>query len=407
MSTKTGAAVVALCASLMPAAAAAGATSQAAALDAVFLASAPPPPAPVAVCVVDTGVTPTPELSGALTARLNALGLPALDDAEPTLHGTLVGEAIAGRTVGIWPQAQIVSVRAWAGDSPQPFWRTYLEGIEECVRIGAPIKVINLSVADSPVDAHAASALTSAVADAWVHDMSVVVSAGNTYGAPPHTPADTPGAIAVAAADGSGSPCSYSALAAGLLSAPACPSVELAGVDGSPISVDGGTSIAAPEVSATLAALRAYGPALSRAQAEDIIQQTAVPGPAGTLRVDAAAAFRQAGLGALTVTAPAPSGAVAGSAPVATSTGAAPRALPRPRVVRRVMHAGALDLELARGPQGAHIRWSGATARRIGRFGLEFPLARRRRKASVFLAAAGRRRSPGLAISVPARRSAA
>jgi len=407
MSIKVGAGVLAVCASIAPTVAAAGATPQAGALDAVFLASAPPPPMPVAVCVVDTGVTPTPELSGALTGRMNAVGLPALDDAEPTLHGTLVAEAIAGRTVGIWPKAQIVSVRAWAGDSPQPFWRTYLKGIEECVRIGAPIKVINLSVADSPVDAHAASALASAVADALVHDMSVVVSAGNTFGAPPHTPADTLGAVAVAAADGSGSPCSYSALAAGLLSAPACPAVELAGVDGSPISVDGGTSIAAPEVAATLAALRAYGPALSRQQAEDILRQTSLPGPAGTLRVDAAAAFRQAGLGALTVTAAAPSGAVSASAPAAPSRRAASRALPRPRIVRRVMRADALELELAPGPRGARLRWSGAAARRMGPFGLEFPLARKRRQVSVFLAAPGRRRSPGLVISLPARRSGA
>jgi hypothetical protein len=398
-----------LCAAALlgPASVAAGVTPQAQALDAGFLATAPAPPAPAAVCVVDTGVSPTPDLAGAISLRLNALGLPAVDDAEPTLHGTFVADAIAGRTAGIWPQATIVSVRAWAADSPQPFWRTYLAGIEACVAAGPPTKVINVSVADSPVDAHATTALAAAVADAWVHDMSVVVSAGNNDGAAPHTPADTPGAIAIGAADASGLLCGYSAQAPGLLTAPACPAVALTGLDGSALSLDGGTSLAAPQVSAVLAAMRAYQPTLRRQQAEDILRMSAIPGPAGTLRVDAGAAFRAAGLAGMTSPAAAPAAPVTAPATVQAVIGAPAPALARPRIARRLARRAALELRFRPLPRSARVVWGGARAHAIGRTRILFALGRRPRRAWVALTEPGRRSSPRLAIALPARQSAA
>ncbi|MEA2267500.1 MAG: Subtilase family, partial [Solirubrobacteraceae bacterium] len=84
-----------------------------------------------------------------------------------------------------------------------------------------------------------------------------------------------------------------------------------------------GTSYAAPVVSAVLAALRAYKPSLTVAEAERLLLDTAKPGGAGR-RLDAAAAFRAAGLTPY-VTAPDP---LAPAAPAAPTGGAEPNAAP-------------------------------------------------------------------------------
>ena len=96
-------------------------TPMAQAIHAGFLLDAPAPPAPVAVCVIDSGVTLNPDTQGAVIDRKTAF-----DDAQGVgddvgdvpgylPHGTMVASVIAAPkngwgTVGIWPQAKIVSV---------------------------------------------------------------------------------------------------------------------------------------------------------------------------------------------------------------------------------------------------------------------------------------------------------
>jgi hypothetical protein len=96
-------------------------TLQAAAANAAFLAYAPPPAGgPLALCLVDTGVNPTPDTAPGLISA-TALDGGAGNDVDPRTHGT-IDAAVAGGAghgvLGAWPQLKIVSVRAT--DNPDP-----------------------------------------------------------------------------------------------------------------------------------------------------------------------------------------------------------------------------------------------------------------------------------------------
>ncbi len=104
------------------ASAAEGPTPQAVDAHAEFLAYAPPPPVPAKVCVVDTGVDLTTDAAPAIVERHSVFGGTTDDVGGSGLakHGTLVAGVIASQldgrdSVGIWPQARIVSVRVFAG----------------------------------------------------------------------------------------------------------------------------------------------------------------------------------------------------------------------------------------------------------------------------------------------------
>ena len=83
------------------------------------LLTAPPPPEPATICVIDTGVTPTPDLT--ITARSSTLP-GTLDDisAKPGQpgHGTTVAHFAAAAVngwggSGAFPHARISSVRVF------------------------------------------------------------------------------------------------------------------------------------------------------------------------------------------------------------------------------------------------------------------------------------------------------
>jgi hypothetical protein len=83
------------------------------------LLTAPPPPNPATICLIDTGVTPTPDLD--ITARWAHDG-GTLDDVHATPetpgHGTLVAHFAAGAVngwggAGAFPHARISSVRVF------------------------------------------------------------------------------------------------------------------------------------------------------------------------------------------------------------------------------------------------------------------------------------------------------
>ena len=117
-----GATAVVSAAGAQVASAAEGPTPQAVDAHAEFLAYAPPPPVPAKVCVVDTGVDLSTDAAPAVVERHSVFGGTTDDVGGSGLakHGTLVAGVIASQldgrdSVGIWPQARIVSVRVFAG----------------------------------------------------------------------------------------------------------------------------------------------------------------------------------------------------------------------------------------------------------------------------------------------------
>ena len=90
--------------------------------NAEFLAYAPPPPVPVKVCVVDTGVDLTTDAAPAVIERHSVYGGTSTTSAAAAWRSTgrsspgVIASQLDGRdSVGIWPQARIVSVRVFAG----------------------------------------------------------------------------------------------------------------------------------------------------------------------------------------------------------------------------------------------------------------------------------------------------
>ncbi len=107
--------------------------------NAEFLAYAGPPPVPGRVCVVDTGVDLTTDAAANVEARYSIYG-GTLDDVGGSgiaKHGTYVAGIVASRldghgSVGIWPQARIISVRVFADGSSGSSVIAYLEALDAC-----------------------------------------------------------------------------------------------------------------------------------------------------------------------------------------------------------------------------------------------------------------------------------
>ncbi len=285
-----------------PAAAHAQPFQDAARTTSLAVAPAPAGPAPI-VCVIDTGVNITPSLAGHVIARDTVTSNPSVDDGDydpnnpASGHGTFVAEAIAAT----WPQARIVSVRTAENGGIQT--ALYPQAINACSNLGAT--VMNLSLASvTPTDGDQPTYLRNAVSKANDEGRDVVVAAGNTPG-----PVQYPGnalsdiATVVGAAANTGGPCSFASTGPEtLLGAPGCP-VELPSAGGALMAMSG-SSFSAPQVAATLAAIQAYAPGLTRAQRRDAL--TALP--AGLLNGDEV--LRRIGRGDLVVSsAAAPSGA--------------------------------------------------------------------------------------------------
>ncbi|MBJ7469747.1 MAG: S8/S53 family peptidase [Solirubrobacteraceae bacterium] len=285
-------------------------TSQAIRANATFLATAPPPPAPGAVCLVDSGVDLNPDTSANVIARIAYLNTPGLatDDVDPNKHGTLMA-SVAGAPgngwgmTGIWPHLQIVSVRAAnVGTRSFPFTR-YAPAISRCHEMAVsavPVRAVNLSLGGAALPSGDEFRVVAAAIEAAGRDgLSVVAAAGNTPGAV-QQPAAMDGVIAVGAGpEAVTGLCPFAAGGGGGLDiiAPGC-RLDQAMPDGQR-SIGEGSSQAAVIVSTILTALRSYAPHLTAEQAEGLLVATARGG-----HVDAAAAFRAAGLAGLVDAAP-------------------------------------------------------------------------------------------------------
>jgi hypothetical protein len=292
-----------------PAAQAEEPTPQAINAHAEFLAYAPAPPAPVKVCVVDTGVDLSTDAAGAVVERYSMFGGTLDDVGTPGIptHGTFVAGIIAsglndGASVGIWPRARIISVRAFPEGSGTTSAATYIQALNKCRDQGA--KVINLSLSGLGTATGAELAqLENRIADmrdTW--SINVVAAAGNSGGEIGY-PGKFASSFTVGASNATRDLCSFSGRGPELdISAFGCGLyVSMAG---GTLGVGDGTSFSAPVVSAALAALRGYSPGLGATAAEDLLTSTAREAGAGKV-LDIAAAFHVAGLDGISAT-PAP-----------------------------------------------------------------------------------------------------
>lgn len=329
------------------------------------LLTAPPPPSPATICLIDTGVTPTPDLD--ITARWAYDG-GTLDDVRATEdspgHGTLVAHFAAGAVngwggAGAFPQARISSVRVFPREGGAS-WREYIAAISRCSKLDPNTKVIVISIGGQDIAPGEADELAHWIGRAGDrYDINVVAAAGNDPGAPDY-PARLPAAFAVAATAPDGRLCAFSARGPEVdLSAPGC-DLDQADARGETWLLNG-TSFAAPLAAGAIAALRAYAPAVSARDAERLLTHPA--SGTGTPSLNAAAAIARAGV-SLAPDQPAspppvrdadrPPAPASGSASGAAAGTRGPRMLARPRVRvhrsdRRVL------LRIGNRPRGAAV----------------------------------------------------
>jgi hypothetical protein len=262
------------------------------------LLTLPPPPNPATICIIDTGVTPTPDLT--ITARWAYDG-GTLDDVRATDdspgHGTLVAHFAAAAVngwggAGAFPHARITSVRVFPREGGAR-WQDYIRAVTRCPKLDPNTKVIVIAIGGQEISPDEAAELEHHIDQARdLYDMNVVAAAGNSTGRPDF-PARFTSSFAVAGLTAKRTPCDFSARGPEVdIGAPGC-GLAQSGWNGSPWSSDG-TSFAAPIVAGSLAALRSYTPALNARDAEALLIRSAVR--AEVPAIDAAAALRAAGI---------------------------------------------------------------------------------------------------------------
>ncbi|MFG1991948.1 S8 family serine peptidase [Actinoplanes sp. NPDC048988] len=234
----------------------------------------------VTVAVIDTGVDAAhPDLAGDVLPGIDYVaGTVGGTGIDPNGHGTHVAGTIAAATgngVGISavaPSAKILPIRVLGADGTGSM-ADAASGIVYAADHGA--QVINMSLGSTD----RLDAVTQAIAYARGKGVTVVAAAGNDgrKGSPANYPGADPGVIAAAATDSADAVAAFSnrgsyvdvaAPGVGILS-------TLPTVKGSYGSMSG-TSMAAPHVAAVVALLKAYHPAWSPDEIEQVLQSTAV-----------------------------------------------------------------------------------------------------------------------------------
>lgn len=209
------------------------------------------------VCIVDGGVQDVPATAGHVVARSSVTEAPGLEDTAAD-HGTLVATAV----LGVWPQARIASVRATTNGLGEV--RHQIAAVDRCGELGA--SVINISIGGPQPGPPWDGQMRDAVGRAVAQGRDVVVAAGNTPG-PVVYPAVALGdlAVVVDAVDPAGARCAFASTGPQVtVGAQGCPAWLPTNAPGqfAPVS---GSSVAAPQVAAVLAALRVYAPGLDAA----------------------------------------------------------------------------------------------------------------------------------------------
>ncbi len=258
----------------------------------------------VTIAVLDTGVSPVPDLAGALVPGYDFVHGDT-DTNDDNGHGTQVASVAAARTsnaigvAGACGRCSIMPVKVLdANGVGKP--STVAQGINWAVAHGA--SVINLSMSttsDDPV-------LTTAIAAAVANGVTVVIAAGNGGSSNPtsggYPAADSSGAIRVGAIAKNNALYSWSNRGSWVdIAAPG--SAGAATAQGSYFLGVNGTSIAAPVVSGTVGLLLSENPSLTPAAVKALLQATGHPvaglDVASGKRLDAYAALVGAGYGPL------------------------------------------------------------------------------------------------------------
>lgn len=301
-----------------------------------------PGAADVTVAVVDSGVDADhPDLAGSVLPGYDLVspGGDGSDDADG--HGTHVaGVVTAGQgdgvgIAGLRPGTAVLPVRVLdaAGNGSA---QDVADGIVLAVDAGAD--VVNLSLGG----ATRSPAVENAVQYALDQGVVVVVASGNARqkGDPVMHPASHPGVVAVGATGRNGLVAPYSSTTPNL--AVVAPGTDILSTVPGSWALSSGTSMAAPHVSAVVAAMLAVDPTLTPAQVRSLLMSTATDvAPAGHDRASGAGLVQP--LAAL------------------RSLGASPVAVPgvptdSPGLPRDVDHDGRADL-LAAAADGALLRY--------------------------------------------------
>jgi hypothetical protein len=350
-------------------------TRQATSANAVFLAYAPAPAsAPKALCLVDSGVNATPDTTPGLVSA-TALDGGTGADVDPLWHGT-IDAAIAGGAghgvLGAWPQLKIVSVRATdipsPGQKPSFQFDDYVKAIKDCAEkeiSGVQIAAIALPLSSViPPTPDQSQEFAEAVTLAQGKGISILAAAGNEPG-PAQLPGSQPGILAVGAGNRGTVSCSFSPTTGLTFFAPGC-GLDQIDTAGNAFCCGNGTSQASAFAAGVLVALRSYDPALTAARAVELLLSTT----RNNGHLDATAAFRAAGLGAVvdagTAATPKPPvpQPLPGVAPLPTTSPGGARRVPRPSVRLVTSRRGVLTITLKRIPKGARLHAKVTFARR-------------------------------------------
>jgi hypothetical protein len=368
-------------------------TVQQAAVDALFLQYAPAPPLPGIVCLVDSGVDPSPDTTpilagnyalspGTNTADELAALNPPLPGGHPDGHGTYMAMIAAAPAngwgmVGLAPTSvRIFNMKTLAAGQTTFAFSEYSSAISACQALTAtmPVSVVNLSLGSgTQPTGEELEKLENDVRSAHKAGLGVIAAVGNEGGSV-QAPADVEGVLGVGASDANpanlGAFCPFSNRGTGLaLLAPGCGSQSEPGAgngieiafsdDGAPAWAEG-TSEAAVLVSAAEASMRAYSPTLGYSKAQGCITSTLANG--GNL--DVAAAFDACGLGQVVsegmatyrAANPAPTQPSNTGPPAATLFQTKPAQQPEPRITRIAFKKHRLTITVADIPTGLRLR---------------------------------------------------
>lgn len=225
----------------------------------------------VRVAIIDTGVDTThPDLVDHITQTIDIFAESTMSDRQG--HGTHTAGIIGAtpntqtQTRGICPSCQIIAIKA-INDDGYGSDVTVAQGIDDAISAGA--KVINLSIGS----VNDAPAIKAAIERALAADIIVVAAAGNSERNPGEAvfPAAYPGVIAVSAIDKDNNiaPFAQNNTRIDIVA----PGVDIVSTSpfGDGYSMEQGTSTAAPQVTATVALVRALRPELSAQQTQELL----------------------------------------------------------------------------------------------------------------------------------------
>ena len=228
----------------------------------------------VTVAVIDTGVSPEPDLAAQLLPGYDWITSSEGGTADGQGHGTHVAgiiAAVAGNDLGVAglaPEVKILPLRV-LDDQGGGYDSDVAKGIIYAADHGA--NVINLSLGGSSDS----SVLSDAVAYAQSQDVVVVAAAGNskTEGNAVSYPAAYPNVLAVGATDVNDEVAYFSNTGSYLKLA--APGVKIVSTYPGSYAEESGTSMASPYVAAAAALVRSAAPALSATATAATLTSTA------------------------------------------------------------------------------------------------------------------------------------